>query len=116
MSNSLKVGGTLPAMMKKNLLTLTLSVALLTPVCFSAQDHDRDRDDHRDRDDRHHLYDKRHKDYHDWNDNEDRAYHMYWDQRHQQYVDWDRASERQRQAYWDWRHRHSDAVLQINVH
>lgn len=90
--------------MKKILTALSLSVALITPIMMNAQDHD----DHR-------YYDKRHKDYHEWNANEDRAYHMYWEQRHHAYVDWAQASAAQQQAYWNWRHNHSDAVLQINI-
>lgn len=96
--------------MKKILTAMAVSMALLTPVCVNAQDHDRD--EHQNK----RYYDKRHKDYHEWNANEDRAYHMYWEQRHHAYVDWEHASERQREAYWDWRHNHSDAVLQINIH
>ena len=94
--------------MKKILTALSLSMALVTPVCLQAQDHDRDHDQR--------YYDKRHKDYHQWNANEDRAYHMYWEQRHHGYVDWDHASAAQRQSYWDWRHNHSDALLRIDIH
>lgn len=95
--------------MKKILTALSLSISLMAPVYLNAQDHDRDQE-HHDR-----YYDKKHKDYHEWNANEDRAYHIYWERRHHAYVDWEHASEAQRQAYWDWRHHHSDAVLQINI-
>ena len=83
-----------------------LTSALLTPVGLCAQDHHDDRG----------YYDKHHKDYHQWNDHEDRAWHMYWEQRHRPYVDWAAANESQRQAYWDWRHNHSDALLKIDIH
>ena len=96
--------------MKKVLTSLSLAAALLAPAALIAQDHD---DHHGDHDQR--YYDSRHKDYHHWDGNEDRAYHMYWEQNHRSYVDWDRASARQRQDYWNWRHNHSDALLQINV-
>lgn len=97
--------------MKRTLTTLSIAAALLAPLGLMAQDHD----DHRDRDHDRRYYDTRHKDYHQWNGNEDRAYHMYWEQNHHAYIDWDHASARQRQGYWDWRHNHSDALLQINV-
>ena len=97
--------------MKHVLLTLPLGAALLFAPNLLAQDHDHDGHDDR----HHHLYDRRHKDYHDFDEHEDRAWHVYWQQRHRSYVDWDRASERQRQDYWNWRHEHSDAVLQINI-
>lgn len=90
--------------MKRLLLTLPLGVALLTPAYMSAQDHDRDHDHER-------YYDKSHKDYHEWNAGEERAWHRYWEDRHHGYVDWARASEAQRQAYWRWRHDHPDSVL-----
>jgi hypothetical protein len=101
--------------MRKLLLILPMSGALLLSTNLFAQDRDHGRD-HDDRaDNRRHLYDKHHKDYHDFDEHEDRAWRMYWQQRHRGYVDWDRANERQREDYWKWRHNHSDAVLQINV-
>ncbi len=97
--------------MNKILMALSLSFALLTPVCLSAQDHgDREQHDQQQR-----YYDKKHKDYHEWNGNEDQAWHAYWQQQHRESIDWSRANERQRQAYWNWRHQHSDALLQINI-
>jgi hypothetical protein len=90
--------------MKKAILLAVLGSATIIPQALIAQDHD----DHR-------FYDKRHKDYHQWNDHEDRAYHMYWEQRHHAYVDWARASEAERQRYWNWRHSHSDALLRIDI-
>jgi hypothetical protein len=90
--------------MKKLLLALPIAVALANPVYVMAQDHD------------HRYYDREHKDYHEWNAGEDKAWHRYWEDRHAHYVDWNRASERQRQAYWHWRHEHPDSVLfQVNV-
>jgi hypothetical protein len=56
--------------MKRILLILPLSAALLVPTYLLAQDHDQDNDDHHD--DRHHVNDKHHKDYHDFDDHEDR--------------------------------------------
>ncbi len=99
--------------MKKIIMALTVSVGLLAPAYLSAQD----RDDHHDRDDHNakRYYDRHHKDYHQWNGNEDQAWRIYWQQQHRPYVDWDRANARQQQAYWDWRHNHSDSLLQINI-
>ena len=82
-----------------------LSCALIIPVAVGAQDHDGE----------HRYYDGRHKDYHGWNDHEDRAYRLWWEQRHRPYVGFDRINERQRQRYWDWRHEHSDTVLKIDI-
>lgn len=90
--------------MRKLLIAATLSAALVVPLATYAQEHHDDR-----------YYDKRHHDYHQWNDHEDRAYHMYWEQRHQPYVAFTAATPAQQQAYWDWRHRHSDALLKIDI-
>jgi hypothetical protein len=92
--------------MNRRSLLSALAGVLVLPFAVVAQDHDHD--DHR-------FYDKRHKDYHEWNDHEDRAWHMYWEQRHHAAIDWNRASARERQRYWDWRHNHSDAVLKIDI-
>jgi hypothetical protein len=92
-------------MNRRSLLT-ALAAALAIPLGVVAQDHDRD--DRR-------FYDKHHRDYHEWNDHEDRAWHMYWEERHHAFVDWNHASARERQRYWDWRHNHSDAVLKIDI-
>ena len=87
--------------MQKLFASMSLAAALLMPLGLIAQDQ--------------RYYDAHHKDYHQWNGNEDRAYHMYWEQNHRTYVDWGHATPRQQQAYWNWRHNHSDAILQINV-
>jgi hypothetical protein len=96
--------------MKKICLFAAMTAALVIPSTILGQDRDHDRDH-----DKHRYYDKRHRDYHEWNDHEDRAWHMYWEQRHRPPVDWGRASERQRERYWAWRHEHSDAILRIDI-
>ena len=103
--------GTQKNLMKKIFLFAALATGLILPLAVSAQDHDRDRDHDRD----HRYYDRHHRDYHEWNPREDRAWHMYWEERHRPYIDWDRARERDRQRYWEWRHRHSDSLLHIEI-
>lgn len=91
--------------MKKILIALPLGIALLSPAYMVAQDHD------------HRYYDAEHKDYHEWNATEDRAYHRYWEDRHAHYIAWERANDAQRRAYWRWRHEHPDSVLfNVQVH
>jgi len=97
--------------MKQTLTGLLVAVALFLPNCLFAQHRD---DDRRDHPDEHRYYDKKHKDYHQWNDHEAQAYRMYV-QQHHGYPDWDRANERQRNDYWNWRHSHSDSILKINI-
>ena len=89
--------------MKKLFLAPLLGVALLAPVYTFADDHDRDDHEHRQR-----YYDPYYRDYHQWNEREDRAWHRYWESRHRRYTEWERARERDRRAYWRWRHEHPD--------
>ena len=54
------------------------------------------------------YYDVEYRDYHRWDDREDRAYRRYWDERREQYRDWSRLNEREQGDYWKWRHDHPD--------
>ena len=73
----------------------------------ATQDRD-DRDkDHDKRADNHRYYDKRHKDYHTWDANEDNAYRRYQAERNEK-REFARLNSRQQSAYWDWRHQHPD--------
>jgi len=94
--------------MRRFLAATFLSAALLVPAVANAQD--RDRDDHRDQE--HHetrVYDKQHKDYHDWNDTEDQAWHRYLDGKYRAYVDYTKANSREQKEYWNWRHQRPDS-------
>jgi hypothetical protein len=54
------------------------------------------------------VYDKDHKDYHDWNDNENRAWSRYQTENHQKSYEFSRANNKQQTHYWNWRHSHPD--------
>jgi 3-hydroxyacyl-CoA dehydrogenase len=54
------------------------------------------------------IYDSHHKDYHNWDDHEDRAYRRYLAEKHYQYVEYQRQQHRRQEAYWKWRHHHPD--------
>jgi hypothetical protein len=58
-------------------------------------------DDHRKR-----YYDRDRKDYHEWNEGEDRAYRFWQESRRHAYIAWERASGADQRAYWRWRHDH----------
>lgn len=82
-----------------------LSAALFVPATIvQAQDH-QDRQNTQNK----RYYDSTHKDYHEWNANEDQAYHQYLQENHRKNQDWSRASKRDQNAYWNWRHEHPDA-------
>jgi hypothetical protein len=52
------------------------------------------------------FYDRSHKDYHVWNDGEDKSYRAYLETRHRTYREFSKTSKAQQQAYWKWRHDH----------
>jgi hypothetical protein len=54
------------------------------------------------------VYDRNHRDYHNWDDHEDRAYRGYLEERHRSYREYDRQNNREQKHYWNWRHSHPD--------
>lgn len=54
------------------------------------------------------VYDRTHKDYHVWNDQEDRAYHQYLDEHHLVYRGYTKLKASRQRDYWNWRHAHGD--------
>jgi hypothetical protein len=75
---------------------LLLALSLAVPVAASADDHAK------------RYYDKEHKDYHEWNSNEERSYNVYLGERRITVHTWTKAKPRERQDYWKWRHEHPD--------
>lgn len=54
------------------------------------------------------AYDKDHRDYHNWDDCEDRAYRGFLAERHETYREYNRQNHKMQKAYWNWRHEHPD--------
>ena len=54
------------------------------------------------------IDDEPRRDYHRWNDREERAYRRYLDDRHERYREFRRLDRREQDEYWEWRHRHPD--------
>jgi len=73
---------------------------LMTPVTVKA-------DDHRDK----RYYDRDGRDYHTWDDHEDRAYRLYLGEQHRDYREFHRVKPVQQQEYFRWRHDHPDHTL-----
>ena len=76
------------------------SVALTAPVAMRADDHHDKR-----------YYDRDAKDYHNWDDHEDRAYRIYLGEQHRQYRELRKVKPAEQKNYFRWRHDHSDQVL-----
>ncbi len=84
--------------MKKYLGSLLLGAALLAPLAMQAEEH--------------RYYDRDRRDYHVWNNGENRAYNRYLEERKEQRRrEFNREKRERQMAYWRWRHDHSDTVL-----
>jgi type III secretory pathway component EscR len=89
-------------MQRRNLLLsglfLTAALAVSGPIVAAAQEaHVQVR-----------VYDSYHRDYHNWDDREDRAYRGYLTGRHETYREYNSQNHRTQRQYWKWRHEHPD--------
>ena len=55
------------------------------------------------------VYDEPRRDYHRWNDGEERAYRVYLGERHREYREFARLERREQEEYWAGRHDHPHA-------
>jgi hypothetical protein len=83
-----------------------LSAALTAPVAIRTSA--ATQDDHRDEKKQTRVYDRSHKDYHNWDDNEDRTYRSYLGEQHKDYRGYSTLNRSQQTHYWNWRHSHPD--------
>ena len=54
------------------------------------------------------VYDRDHKDYHNWNDRENNAWGAYLSENHRDQHEYKRANRKEQNNYWAWRHSHPD--------
>lgn len=54
------------------------------------------------------VFDRDHKDYHNWNDREDQAYRGYLTDQHQKYRVYNKQNRKTQTQYWNWRHSNPD--------
>ena len=54
------------------------------------------------------VYDRDHKDYHNWDDHENRAWAQFLVENHRTSHDYKKANHREQSQYWTWRHAHPD--------
>jgi len=54
------------------------------------------------------VYDKQHKDYHNWDDNENRAWGQYLTENHKSSHEYSKANKKEQSQYWNYRHAHPD--------
>lgn len=90
---------------------LVLGAVLIAPIAIStkaaSQDDKRQEENHRDKKQKR-VYDRTHKDYHNWDDNEDRAYRQFLSEKHMAYRDISKLKRNLQDEYWNWRHDHPD--------
>lgn len=58
------------------------------------------------------VYDSGHKDYHNWDDNENRAWGQYLSDNHEKSHDFKKAKKKEQSNYWNWRHDHEGGQRQ----
>ena len=54
------------------------------------------------------VYDRNHKDYHNWDDNENRAWGQYLSENHHASHEYSKSKKKEQSQYWTWRHSHRD--------
>ncbi len=93
-----------------NFLVLTSAFIVSPAMLTSAAAQDDKHQDANQRNDQEQtrVYDQTHKDYHNWNENEDRSYHQYLGEQHKNYVDYSKLDRKDQDQYWNWRHAHPD--------
>jgi hypothetical protein len=93
------------------LCSIVLTAALVTAPFVSANS--KPQDDRRQEDQSHsevnkRVYDKEHKDYHNWDAKEDQSWRQYQSDQHKDYRDFSKANKKEQSQYWNWRHAHPD--------
>jgi hypothetical protein len=54
------------------------------------------------------VYDRDHKDYHNWDDREVHSYNLFRGDHPKYNVTFSKTNHREQRAYWNWRHEHPD--------
>jgi len=91
-------------------LVLLLSAAIIIPGYIAAQESQRgNQKEQHAAQNKGPYYDSAHRDWHQWNDNEEQTYKKYQSEHHKQDRSFAESSEKEQQDYWKWRHKHPDA-------
>ena len=54
------------------------------------------------------VYDRDHKDYHNWDDHENNSWGIYLNNHHKKSHEFTKANKKEQSNYWNWRHSHPD--------
>jgi hypothetical protein len=88
--------------LEKCLGSLFLVAALATPVTIMAVPAPQDDREHK------RVYDRDHKDYHHWDDNENRAWGQFLTENHRESHEYAKSNKKEQSEYWNYRHSHPD--------
>ena len=82
--------------------SLFLTAALVAPVSIMAVPLPQEAQD------QNRVYDKDHKDYHNWDDKENKAWGQWQTDNHKKPHEFSKANDKEQSQYWNWRHAHPD--------
>ena len=85
-------------------LTATLTAPLGVITSAASQGDKRQEDNRTKEKKQRRVYDRTHKDYHIWDENEERSYRQYLKEKHQDSRDYFKLKRNQRNEYWNGRH------------
>jgi hypothetical protein len=88
---------------------ILLGMAMIAPIVVRADDHPYDKKYY----DNRRYYDRDGRDYHVWNEGEDRAYRFYLNDQHRPYREWRTVRGRDQVEYFRWRHTHPDSAIVV---
>jgi hypothetical protein len=54
------------------------------------------------------VYDRSHKDYHNWDDRENHAWGVFLTTNHRDAHEYAKSNRKEQSKYWNWRHSHPD--------
>jgi hypothetical protein len=54
------------------------------------------------------VYDRDHKDYHNWDERENRSWNQYLTENHKNSHEFAKSNKKEQGKYWNWRHTHPD--------
>ena len=91
---------------------LLLGTALIAPIVVSAGDGD-DHPYNKKYYNNRRYHDREGRDYHVWNEGEDKAYRFYLNDQHKEYREWRTVKGPEQQEYFRWRHTHPDATIVV---
>jgi hypothetical protein len=93
------------ARMRRTLSVFTVITALAGTALLPADASAKEKNKHKAKHDAR-FYDRAHRDYHNWNGDEDRLYRQYLEEHHHHYRAFSRMNRQQQLQYWQWRHDH----------